>query len=419
MAQLRKNPFDEVTLSQLKDRTSVKWRAYDPDVLPLWVAEMDVVPDPIIANAVHQAMIAGDTGYPARAKSLLRAPSQTRPVNHEDAQARYQDLPRYGSALSDFAAQQWAWHFDPSQTRPVSDVMHGIFHLVAALAPTGVVAVNDPVYPPFTSYPQYAGATVITAGMTNQGRLDFDELDRAFPQADIFLLCNPHNPGGAVHTRQELEQLLALAAHHEVRVISDEVHGPLTSIAAEQQLGRDIFVPILSVPGSERAFAVTSAAKGWNLAGFKAALIVAGEEAIADFAQVFPQAFESASHLAIIAHTAAIMGARPWLTSVRHAIDINRGYFQDQLASRLSNARVYPAQATYLAWVDLSKVTTASGKELGPDPAKFLLQEARVAVNSGLTFGPAGAQHVRFNVGTAQSNLDIALDRITHALAKN
>lgn len=398
----------------------MKWRAYDGDVLPLWVAEMDVLPDPSISRAVNQALLAGDTGYPARAQTRWgKTPEQTRSWSDNNAQMSYQDLPSYGSALSDFAAHQWAWHFDPAQTRPVSDVMHGIFHLVRALAPTGVVAVNNPAYPPFTTYSQYAGATVIPAGMTPEGRLDFDELDRAFGQADVFLLCNPHNPGGTVHTYQELEQLLALAAHHGVRIISDEVHGTLTSVTAEQELGRDIFVPILSVPGSERAFAVTSAAKGWNLAGFKAALIVAGEEGVADFDRVFPHAFESASHIAGIAHTAALMWARPWLRSVREAIESNREYFQDQVTQRLPQAIVQPAQATYLAWVDLSEVRTASGRELGPDPAAFFLEEARVAVNSGLTFGQAGAHHVRVNLATAQSTLTLALDRISQALARN
>ncbi len=414
MSSAVENPFNVLSLAQLRERTSVKWATHGPDVLPLWVAEMDVLPDPVIAKAVAQALAAGDTGYPASFTTHPKIELSQASSDHD-----YRTLPCYAHALADFARERWGWDFADTASRPVSDVMYGIFHLVRAIAQGGTVVVSDPVYPPFTSYTEYAGATVRPARLTADGRLDLAELDRAFVGAQVFILCNPQNPSGVPHTHQELSDLLELANRHGVRIISDEVHAPLTSPAAARMLGRDPFTPLLSVPGSERSLAVTSAAKGWNLAGFKAAMIITGEESVADFDRVFPHAFESASHLSVIAHTAAFMWGRPWLDSLRAGLDINRAYFEDRLGLLIPGARSLPAAATYLAWVDFSSVTTASGKPLGPDPAAFFLQEAKVALNSGLTFGSHGTDHVRINIGTSHEIIDLALDQMAGALARN
>ncbi|XBH21309.1 aminotransferase class I/II-fold pyridoxal phosphate-dependent enzyme [Jonesiaceae bacterium BS-20] len=408
------NPFNTLSLAQLRTRTSVKWATHGPDVLPLWVAEMDVLPDPVIANAVAQALAVGDTGYPA---SFTTHPKIE--LSQASSDYDYRTLPCYAHALADFSRERWGWDFKDTSSRPVSDVMYGIFHLVRTLANGGTVVVSDPVYPPFTAYSAYAGATVRAARLSAQGRLDFDELDRAFVGANVFILCNPQNPSGVPHTREELTQLLALANKHGVRIISDEVHAPLTSPAAARALGRDPFTPLLSLPGAERSFTVTSAAKGWNLAGFKAALIIAGDDAVADFDNMFAHAPDSASHLSVIAHTAAIMWARPWLDSIREGLDENRAYFETKLGQLIPTAKALPASATYLSWVDFSGVTTASGKSLGEDPAAFFLAEAKVAINSGPSFGSTGVQHARINIGTSHEVIDLALTQMAAALAQN
>jgi cystathionine beta-lyase len=240
------DPLEQLTLAELRTRTSTKWREHPPDVLPLWVAEMDVLLAEPVQRVLHDAVARGDTGYPAGTG--------------------------YAEALAVFAAQRWAWDdLDVARTAVVPDVMLGIVEALELLtSPGDTVVVNCPVYPPFYGFLEWTGLRVREAPLTAGGRLDLAALAEAFGDgAAAYLLCNPHNPTGTVHTAQELSAVAALADEHGVRVVSDEIHAPLVLPGAG-------FVPYLCVPGAEDAFAVLSATKGWNLAGLKAALLVAG-----------------------------------------------------------------------------------------------------------------------------------------------
>ena len=245
------NPLEALSLPDLRRRTSMKWRAHGDDVLPLWVAEMDVPLAAPIADALRSAIDTGDTGYPAG-----------------DGYAR---------ALAGFAARRWGWtDFPTEHTTIVPDVMMGIVEVLRLVTEPGdPVIVNAPVYPPFYAFVTHADRRVVESPLTAEGRIDPAGLDAAFARARAtgpraaYLISNPHNPTGAVHTREELRTVAELARRHGVRVIADEIHAPLVLAGAE-------FTPYLTVPGSEDAFSLTSASKAWNLAGLKAALLIAG-----------------------------------------------------------------------------------------------------------------------------------------------
>ncbi|SDB89919.1 cystathione beta-lyase [Sanguibacter gelidistatuariae] len=383
--------FDTLSLDQLRTRTSEKWRQYGPDVLPLWVAEMDVPQaEPVIA-AVTDALRRGDTGYPGGRG--------------------------YAEAFAGFAADRWGWELDPSKTRMLTDVMIGITDVLKVLTRAGdTVVVNTPVYPPFYDFVRDTGRVVRAAPLTADHRLDLAALDEAFVGATVFLLCNPHNPTGTAHTPAELVGLADLARRHGVRIVADEIHAPITSPAAARELGRPVFTPIVTVPGAENAISVVSASKAWNLAGLKAALAIGGPEAVADVAAIAEIADHGASHLAAIAHAAALTHARGWLDDVLTGIDVNRAYFTGLLASRLPDAVVHPAQATYLAWVDCRAVRTAAGDLLGDDPSRAFLKRGQVAFTSGVPFGAGGEGHVRINLATSRAILDEAVARMCAAL---
>src|SRR5690606_17222225 len=233
------------TLPELRERTSIKWRAYGPDVLPLWVAEMDCALAPPVARAVTEAVGRGDTGYPAGTA--------------------------YPEALAAFAAERRSWDgLDVARARLVPDVMIGVVEVLRLLTgPGDAVVVTPPVYGPFFAFVASAGRAVVDAPLGADGRLDLDALAAAFARArelgprPAFLLCNPHNPTGVVHTRSELEQVAALAREHGVRIVSDEIHAPLVLPGAR-------FTPMVSV--ADDAIALTSASKAFNLAGLKAAV---------------------------------------------------------------------------------------------------------------------------------------------------
>ncbi|WP_051196484.1 MalY/PatB family protein [Jonesia quinghaiensis] len=387
------NPLEILTLDDLRARHSSKWTRYPSDVLPLWVAEMDAVIAPEVVSAVTESLQAGDVGYPGREQF-------------------------YQAAFASFALDTWGWRIPRTAMTLVPDVMHGIIEVLRA-ANTRHVVINTPVYPPFQGYPESMGITVTASPLTPHGRIDLDALDRDFTHADTYLLCNPHNPTGVAHTREELTKILELAHKHNITVIADEIHGPLTSPRADAQHGGPAFTPILSIDSPARVITVTSAAKGWHLAGFKAGLAIHNPPAADIIARIPGHVPDSVGKISIIAHSAALRDARDWLETIRHHIDDARTHFEALLAEHIPAARIYPADATYLAWVDMRDVRTASGTPLGDDPAQFILEHALVAVNPGHTFGEGGQGHARFNLATRRDILTEAVQRIATALAEH
>lgn len=372
------HPLHELTLEDLRRRTSVKWREYDYDVLPLWVAEMDVRLAEPIARAVTQAVAEGDTGYP-----------------HGNG---------YAEAFADFAAKRWSWDgVDPARTAVVADVMTGIVEAIGLVSSPGdPVVVNPPVYPPFFGFIEHAGREVLEADLGDDGRLDLDALEAAFIHAGAtgrpvtYLLCSPQNPTAVVHTAEELAGVAALAQTYGVRVVVDEIHAPLVA---------EGFVPYLSVPGTANAFSLQSATKAWNLAGMKAALLVAGEGAVADLERLSWVVAHGPSHLGDLAHTTAFRDGGEWLDALHADLAANRVLLAELLATHLPGARWAEGPATFLAWIDCRALG------LGDDPAAAFLEQGRVAVNSGLPFRN-GAGHVRLNYGTTPEVLTEALERM-------
>ncbi|SEA57364.1 MalY/PatB family protein [Leifsonia sp. 21MFCrub1.1] len=372
-------------LSRLRQRTSEKWRAYPDDVLPLFVAEMDYPLAPPVAAALHAAVDRSDTGY----------------IGPDDRTQR---------AFADFARDRWGWEVDPAQTRTTTDVSVVIVEALRMLIEPGDrVVITTPVYPPFFELIPEAGGVVEEVPLREGGTdgrgwaLDLAGLERAFAGgAKAFLLCNPHNPLGLVHPRAELEAVAALAAHHGVFVLSDEVHAPLTHSDAT-------FTPFLSVSDDARRIGVAahSASKAWNLAGLKCALFVTASPGQAERIHALPIEVEvRTSHFGRIATEAAYRDGRPWLDDVLRAIETNRELLSVLLTDRLPRARYREPLAGYLAWIDLRELGW------GDDPAARILEEARVAVNPGIDFGAPGAGFIRLNLACSPEVLTEAIDRI-------
>ncbi len=378
------NPLEQISLERLHERTSIKWRRYEPDVLPLWVAEMDVNLAPPIAEALERAIRAGDTGYPGSTPFV--------------------------EAFTTFAAARWDWPtLDPALVRPVAGVIAGYTDaLLLAAGPRGHVVVTSPVYPPFYSYLRGAGLTVAEARLTDQLRIDLDVLDSTLAQARrdsadgvAVLLCNPHNPGGTVHTRAELERVASIADRHGATVVSDEIHAPLVYASAE-------FTPYLAVDG--RGIALHSASKAWNLAALPGALMVFGHEAADAHRTYTAGPHHWPGHFGVIAQTAAYSQGGQWLESLLTALDANRHLLGSLLAEHLPAITYLLPEATYLAWLDCTEL------DLGDNPAAAFLERGRVALNAGPTFGTGGAGHARLNFATSGAILEEAVRRMASVL---
>jgi cystathionine beta-lyase len=377
------NPLTTSTLSDLRRRRSEKWRTYPADVLPLFVAEMDTTLPAQVVAALREAIDLGDTGYAFGTE--------------------------YAEALSAFASARWTWEPAPAQMSPVADVMNGVVEALSLVTGIGdAVVVNPPVYPPFFSFVEHAHRHIVEAPLGADGRIDFTVLEAAFRHAAsgarraAYLLCSPHNPTGTVHTRAELARVAELAHAYGIRVVVDEIHAPLVLAGAT-------FVPYLSI--DPYGISLMSASKAWNLAGVRAALLIAGTEAVDDLARLPEHVTHGSSHLGVIAHTAALLHGGAWLDEVLAGLTANRQLLGELLERELPKVDYRQPEGTYLAWLDCRDLA------IGGEPADFFLARGRVAVNAGHSFGTGGDGHVRVNIATSPENLTDGVRRMAAALA--
>lgn len=369
----------DLGLDVLRQRTSMKWTRYAPDVLPLWVAEMDTPVSPGVRAAFDHVLRVGDLGYPG-----------------------YDSLPR---AFVRYSADTWGVDLEQRRVMPTADVMTGITHLVDLLTPVGAdVVINTPVYPPFRVAGATRGRSLLEVPLDEAGRLDLPALATAFAerQPAAFLLCNPHNPHGTVHTREELAEVARLAREHRVRVISDEIHASIVAPDAT-------FVPYLSVDGTDDAYAVTAASKVFNLAALKAGLLVAGS-GVVDEMRAFPYEVRAgASHLGLLVQAAGLDNDRDWVKALVAEIAEHKQLLSSLLRERLGLS-YEPSQGTYLAWVDCSPL----GLE---NPHQHFAEVGRVAFNAGTDYGRDHIQWLRMNLATSPAIITEAVTRMERSLA--
>ena len=376
-------PLQALPLDQLRQRSSTKWRTYGDDVLPLFVAETDFAPAPVITAALSRAVALGDTGY-------------TPPD------------PGIAAAYAGFAQRRYGWEVDPARVRTTCDVMMGVVEILRRVTEPGDrVIVTTPVYPPFFECVPEAGAVVERVPLRDTGtawELDLQGIEAAFAGgARAILLCNPHNPTGTVHSRETLAALADLAARFGAVVVSDEIHAPLTHRDAT-------FTPFLDAsPVAARVgYAVVSASKAFNLAGLKCALMVTADDETSAVVRALPAEVEWRTGLfgAIAAVAAFSPESDEWLDAQLAALDANRLLLAELLAAHLPAARYRIPDAGFLAWVDLSELGW------GDNPAVKVLRDARVALHLGPLFGEEGRGHVRINFGCSPDVLREAVQRI-------
>ncbi|MGH9007102.1 MAG: MalY/PatB family protein [Acidimicrobiales bacterium] len=374
-------------IESLRARRSAKWTAHPSDVLPLTVAEMDYPLAPVVAEALHEAVELGDTGYATAASGL-------------------------GTSLAAFARRRWGWDVDPARVTGVADVGVAVVLLLRALTTPGqAVVINTPVYPPFFDWVDEAGSRLVEVPLveTAQGwRLDLAALESAFSAgAAVYILCNPHNPVGRAHSPEELAAVIDLATRHGVRVVSDEIHGPLVLSGAT-------FTPLLTLPGAaEVAASVVSASKAWNLAGLKCATVVTASPTMDAVVERFPPESKWGSgQFGVLASIAAYDRGEPWLDQLLVTLGRRRSDLGALLAERLPALTWHPPEATYLAWLDCRSVGS------GNEPRERFLEGGRVALEPGLRFGAEGSGFVRLNFATATEILDEAVRRMAVALER-
>jgi len=367
---------ESLRLEVLRERTSAKWRYHPPEVIPAWIAEMDVRLAPPVAQALHAAIDRSDLGY--------RWPGE---------------LPQ---ALAQFARDRWDWAVEPTMVTVIPDVIVGICEAIEVLtAPGEAVVITPPVYPPFFSSVARTQRTPhqvpMLAAPDGRYALDLAGLERAFarPEVTAFLLCSPHNPTGTVPTRAELIRIDQAARAHGVAVIADEIHAPLT-------LPPVAFTPYLSIADPEAvAVSLMSASKAWNLAGLKCAQLIVGSESMARRFEegMAIEVTYGTGHLGVLASAVAYRDGVAWLDETLGMLADRAIELQGLLGQALPSVRYRPPEASYLAWLDCRDLG------LGEDPAAAFLERGGVALSPGPEFGLPGSGFARLNFATTSELL--------------
>jgi len=380
-----------LNLSELQTHRSEKWRAFPHDVLPLPVAEMDFpVADPI-RETLREMVDRSDLGYLG-------------------------PIPEMGIAFAGFAQRRWGWSVDPLQVRIAADVGVGVVEVLRVITKPGdKILINSPVYPNFWTWCNETHLQQVDVPLTESETevngshwiLDWDGIEKAYKSGiKAHLICNPHNPLGRVYTREELSRLADLAKAHNVYILSDEIHAPLTF--PEQG-----FTPFLAISETARevGITITAASKGWNIAGLKCAIIVTQNSKVYETLNaIAPATHYRASLLGAFATVAAFEKGEPWLEDVMVELDHNRKLIAELIAAKTPGVGYRIPHCSYLAWLDLTAFT------LGEDPSAVLIEKAKVACVQGLRFGPQSTQYVRLNFATSPEILEEAFNRLATVL---
>lgn len=376
-----------------RDTDSYKWdSAPEADVIPLWVADMDFETFPAITEALQRRVAHGIFGY-------TRVPEA------------------YYEAVCRWFKKRHGWHINREDIIYTSGVVPAVSAVIKALTlPGDQVIVQGPVYNCFFSSIRNNGCeTVSNSLIYNKEELryeiDFDDLERKLKheRARLMLLCNPHNPGGRVWTRDELTRVAELCRKYGVRVVSDEIHCELTLYDNE-------YVPFGSLPDELSRDSITccSPSKAFNTAGLQIANIVCRDAEVRNRIDRAININEvcDVNPFGVIALQAAYSDeGYEWLTQLRKYISANYDLLLERFARELPKCKVMRMEGTYLAWIDCSELHIPSD-----EIEEMLMHENKVWVNAGSMYGAEGAAFIRINMACTSELLNEGITRIVNGL---
>ncbi|TYC91404.1 pyridoxal phosphate-dependent aminotransferase [Novosphingobium sp. BW1] len=386
-----KEPFDFDTPVDRKQSDSAKWQD-DADILPMWIADMDFRTAPAVIAALEARVAHRVFGYPTPDSA-------------------------YFEAIAGWFARRHGVHLRQDSIIPMIGVAPAIQTILRALcAPGDGVIVQPPVYNRFLSAMNHVGCRRIDNPLVlrnNRYEMDFADLERkaASPQARMLLLCNPHNPGGRVWTRAELEQVARICARHEVMVVSDEIHGDLAFCAHP-------FTPFAALDDDTAPSYITctGAGKAFNVSGLQNAFVVAGDPQLRVRLQEAMTAdqIRDLNPMGLVATTAAYREGEGWLGALVAYLESNYRLVRQAFAERLPHIGVIDQEGTYLAWLDCRKLEPSS-----ETLAARLVHEVGVQVTPGSIYGVEGEGFLRANFACPRSRLEDGLDRLIRGLSNS
>jgi cysteine-S-conjugate beta-lyase len=380
---------------------SIKWKRYDEDVLPLWVADMDFATPTPVQEALRRAVEHGIFGYELPSKELCQTVATRMEKLHH-------------------------WKIAPEMVVAMPGVIAGFNAAARTVCTAGQgILVQPPVYPPFLCaheniglVHQEAALRMKAEGTTLSYEVDFEAFEQAVnsngAQTGMFLLCNPHNPTGQVYSRNDLAHMVEICQRNQIPICSDEIHSELLLDGAQH-------FPLakISAEAANHTITLVAPSKTFNVAGLNCAFaIIPNPDLLNRYKKTLEQMSMHVNCLGLTAAQEAFSGAcDEWLAELCVYLTDNRDFLVEYVKQELHGIKVTVPQATYLAWLDCNELVN-SGRIPGT-AQEFFLKQAKVALNEGIEFGRGGDGFLRLNFGCPRKTLVEALERMKAALVEN
>ena len=383
--------YDFTTLPNRFGHHTYKWKEAETDrqVLPAWIADMDFEVLPEIRQTVHDYAEQLVYGYTYASDGLIEVVQNWEEKHH-------------------------SYRFEKDALVFIEGVVPAISTAIQAFTKEGeAVLINTPVYPPFARSIKLNNRRLITNSLVEKDGLfeiDFDQLEKDFVEENVklYVLCNPHNPGGRVWEKEVLEKIGQLCQKYGVLLISDEIHQDLALFGNKHQSFNTV-----NEDFKEFSLILSSATKTFNIAGTKNsyAIIENPKLRLAFQKRQLANNQHEISGLGYLATETAYRYGEDWLTELKELIEKHINYVVD-LFGEETKIKVMKPQGTYLIWLDFSAY------DISDEELKSLLRnEAKVILNRGLDFGEEGALHARLNVAMPTSVLEEVCQRILTTFA--
>ena len=387
--------FDQVY--NRRDTRSVKWdwmeKIYDindaSDILPMWVADMDFAAPTVVTEALQERI-----NHPIFGYSYICEGCKT-------------------------AVQSWLHTKHNWNTKTEWMLFHhGVVPAIATVVetftkPGASILVTPPVYPPFFSIPEKLGRKVEVSPLKESDgtyEMDFVSFEEKLRNGiELFILCNPHNPGGMVWSKESLIEIIRLCAKYDTMILSDEIHADLVYPGHTHY-------PLASLADNEADRIITCVAptKTFNLAGVQAAVMIVTDaqkrEQLRDHAAAHGQM--ELSPFGATALKAAYEHGEPWLVELLEVLSSNIDYAIESITSALPKVKIARPDATYLLWIDY-RLTGLSEEEM----MELLLHRGKLALEPGSKYGESGRGFMRMNIACPRKTVEDGVDRFIHALS--